>query len=189
MKYVNRFFVALFFISSANSLFGMDVEDNSFDEMYRIKAQEYLEKLKIKNPSAPLHQDALDSYLQARISQAERILSGQAGSEAKAQELRMLNPELVLPLVLSSLGNPNACVVCFYPDMALDTLSHRMRKKMGCRLGDLADFEKPYEDSLKLVSDEEFTKRAAAVSPAERDAFIFKNSKAFARAILAARGK
>ena len=85
--------------------------------------------------------------------------------------------------------NPNARLVCFYPQIALDTLSHRMRKKMGCRLGDLADFEKPYEQSLKLVSAEEFTRRAAAFSPQSATAFIFKNSKALAQAILAARGK
>ena len=98
MKYVNRLFVLLFFISSATSIFGMDVDDNSFDEMYRIKAREYLEELKVENPSAPLDQKALDSYLKARIAQAEGILSGQAGLQAKALELKMLNPELVFRL-------------------------------------------------------------------------------------------
>ena len=157
------------------------------NNMYALRAKEFLKQLSVEKATAALNQEVLQSFLKDRISIAEKLIAKVDDPSLKEKEQKTLDSDWVFPFVLNHLDtNPNARVVYYYPKMAQENVAFVLRKKLKCRVSDeVVDFEESYKDTLEKVSSEEFGKRMDSVSSDEIENILLQGSKDFATAILA----
>lgn len=152
--------------------------------LYTNSAKEYLATIvAIKEKSTDLDKKGLIEFLNNRINNANNILAGDRSSFEK--ECKSLDPEWIFLFTLNDLeDNPNARAVFYFSKMAQINLAYTLRIKLGCRLGEVDDVEKPYADLIKKVSKEEYLEKFNAISSDELDNLRLQVSKNFAQAVL-----
>ncbi len=177
--------LGLALLCSSSIMFGM--EEDADRAIVSQRAKEFLEKIKVENESVELHQRQFKSFLEERVSHAQEIKSGNSSSLKK--EFKMLDSSWAALFTFNVLDvNPNARVSYYYPQMVEENCSHKLRMRLKCRIGDLAEFEKPYAHMLKKVSEQEYKQRLASISKDEVQSMHLQCSEDFAKAILQENG-
>ena len=166
------------------------------EEAYQLSADIYLSGIKgIKNPKCELSKVDLVNYVQNRADTAEEFLAiGKSAykSEDARVEYEKLNPQTVLlytsrpdEIAHPVNNNPNVRAKYLFAYIAQELSASLMRKKLGCYIHNLREFEKSFNPPLQQVSAEEFgKKRDQNVSEEEYYTFKLQSSRDLAKAIL-----
>lgn len=168
------------------------------DEAYQLCVNLYLDELKdIKHPKCELNKVDLVNYLQNRADTAEELLAviGKSNyNEASRDEYEKLDPQKVMLYSCSILpvptghpiqNNPNARAKYLFAYTAQQLSASLVRKKLGCYIDTLREFEKSFNPPLQQVSADEFNEQLKHnISDKEFHTFKLQSSRDFAKALL-----
>lgn len=149
-------------------------------DFYQKRAIEFLNKVRQVNSEKTLNKEKLIEYL------GDRILKSQEVSYKESEEVdRFLDTEWVFIFVLNYLdSDPEARAIYYFPFMAQENLAFLLRKKLGCYVNELQDFEKDYSTPLQKVSDKEFGSKLNELKKGELDLLLLQISNRYAKEIL-----
>ncbi len=181
--------LALFSISSCLGMVRNKIDSTSLNldkAIYAIRAKEFLRKvndIKEDKRIQELDTKKLTWYIKERIKWADAILKGQM-QDKKKELSSYLNPQSMILLVINDIeANPWARVLYYFPLMATENIAFMFRKKLGCYIQNLQNFEKQYSNQLTQVTKDEFGEKLDNFD-CNYEELLLMSSRDLAKAIL-----